>query len=189
MHSDKTHAQLRELLDLELEGELGALERRELERHLAGCADCARERAELAAVHAALAASRMPVRDGFRDAVMAALPQAGWEARPVSAWRLPAAMMVLLAAGAALLLGTRGLGGSLVGALASVLELLGATALAGAGLLGASWKGLGLVVSQALEGSPLHLAVAGIGVVCLDLLVLRMIRRRRAAPAPVRTPR
>jgi hypothetical protein len=194
MNSGTTHSQLREWLDLELDGavggaDLGHLERRELRRHLDTCAECAAERAALLALRETLDEARVPVREGFRAAVMAALPQSGWEARPVSAWRLPAAMLLLLGVAAAALLvagDLAGVGGSLLATLGSIGELLAATALAGAGLLGASWKGLGLLFSQALAGSPLHLAAAGIGVVCLDLLVLRMVRRRRRATAAAR---
>lgn len=188
---ETTHAKFREWVDLEAEGALGAEERSELDRHVTACAECAADRAALARLHEVLASSRVPVREGFRDAVMAALPAAGWEARPVRAWRLPLALMLLLGSAAAILLGSSAAAArsaSFVAAAGTLLDLLGATVLAGAGLLSATWKGVGLFVGQTLAGSPLHVAVAAFGLVCLDVLVLRMIRRgrRRVAPAAAR---
>jgi hypothetical protein len=98
-------ATLHERLDLEAEGALPPREAAALARHLAGCADCRAEREALARLHRALAASRLPVRDGFAERVMAALPAAGWEARHPRAWRLPLALLVLLAGSAAALAG------------------------------------------------------------------------------------
>ena len=68
-------------IDLDLEGELPAAERRELAAHLAGCAECEKVRAEGAALLASLAGDRLAVRPGFSDAVMQVLPARGWEAR------------------------------------------------------------------------------------------------------------
>ena len=58
-----------------------------------------------------------------------------------------------------------------------------ATVLAGSGLLAASWKGFGLVFEEMLA-SPMSLGMFGVFVLCLNLLLVSMIRRRRAtAPA------
>jgi hypothetical protein len=63
--------------------------------------------------------------------------------------------------------------------------MLQASILAGAGLLGASWKGLGLVVDHVIS-SPASLGAFGFLVLCLNLLLISLIRRRR--PAAVAAP-
>ena len=83
---------------------------------------------------------------------MSALPTAGWESRSPRAWRFTAAVILLLGGFAAALL----VAGSAprpppgFGALFAVADMLQASVVAGAGLLGASWKGLGLVLDKML---------------------------------------
>ena len=135
------------------------------------------------------------MRPDFRAAVMSALPTAGWEARSPRAWRFTAAVIVLLGGfAAALLVAGSAPAASGFGALAAVGGMLQAAILAGAGLLGASWKGLGLVLDELLS-SPASLGAFGFLVLCLNLLLVSLIRRRRPAPAaarsqagPIRTP-
>ena len=183
------HLLYRQWLDLERTGELAEGDRTRLEAHLEGCAECRAERRSLAALDDLLAAERVPVREGFRARVMASLPAASWEvaAGPVrspAAWRWPvAALSALLAAAAALLAGSSpGLaaGGSFTGALAALGDLFATSALAGAGLLGASWQGLGLVTSEALGRIPGGLVAFTVLVVCLNLLLFTLVRRRSA---------
>jgi hypothetical protein len=57
-----------------------------------------------------------------------------------------------------------------------------AALLAGAGLLAASWKGVGLVFQDVIS-SPVSLGAFGFLVLCLNLLLISMIRRRRPAGA------
>jgi hypothetical protein len=68
----------------------------------------------------------------------------------------------------------------------AALDALGgmmrAAALAGAGLLGASWKGIGLIVEDIIS-SPVSLGAFGFLVVCLNLLLVSLVRRRRPATA------
>lgn len=179
-------ATIREWLSLDADGELPPERQGRLAQHLESCPGCAAERRDLERLHQALAGARLAVRPDFRQSVMAALPAAGWEGRAPRAWRLPAAVFALLTAAAALVLGSTspaaGAASSAVGALAAVAALLEASALAGAGLLAASWKGVGLIVAELLA-SRLLLSAFVVLIVCLNLLLFTLLRRRRTAPA------
>ena len=61
--------------------------------------------------------------------------------------------------------------------------LAAAGALAGAGLLAASWKGVGLVTLEAVGTTPGGLVAFVVLVICLNLLLLSLLRRRRTAAA------
>lgn len=176
----------REWIDLELDGALAAAERRELEAHLAGCADCAAERRRLERLHRRLAESRIPVRAGFRERVLAALPATGWEARPARAWRLPGLLLAALGSATLLLAAVGGLRlepqGPLPAALAAVVELLATSALAGAQLMGASWRALGLAVNELVLASPTAVAALLLVLACLSALFVRLVRGAGAAP-------
>lgn len=180
------HSTLREWLNLSVDGMDGMLAREErahLEEHLSSCAECRREREELLSLEGLLQRSAVAVRPDFREKVLAALPPAGWEARAPRAWGLPMAAVFLFAAvSAAVLTSGSGAGAesSLLATLGAVAELCWSSMLAGAGLLDASWKGVGLVV-QDLIASPMSLAMFGVLVLCLDLLVISLVRRRRPA--------
>lgn len=180
------HTTYREWLNLDADGMLSHEERTRLESHLATCPECRRERGELAALDGLLRESRIAVRPDFRASVMSSLPAAGWEVRSARAWRFPVAAFVLLAGIAAALLSAGSIAGaetSALGTLAAVAELVWATVLAGAGLLKASWKGIGIVVEDVLS-SPLSLGVFGVFVLCLNLLLVSLLRRKRPAELP-----
>lgn len=178
------HETLQEWLNLDHEGALAPGERALLADHLALCGDCQRRRDQLGALDRLLAAERLPVRPTFRQAVMASLPAAGWEARAPRTWRLPAAAVVLFGSlAAALAVSGRGAGSAPgLAPLLAVAEMLKAATLAGAGLLNASWKGVGMVVGEVMA-SPLSLAMFALLVVCLNLLVFTLVRRRRPSRA------
>jgi hypothetical protein len=184
------HSTLREWLNLsigDMDGMLAREERARLEEHLASCAECRREREELMALESLLQSSALPVRADFRDQVLAALPSAGWEARAPRTWPFPVAVLFLFAAVSAAVLGAgsgAGAESSLLATLGAVAELCWSSVLAGAGLLDASWRGFGLVVAD-LIASPMSLAMFGVFVLCLDLLVISMVRRRRPAAQAV----
>ncbi len=181
------HEQLREWITLEREpGDLLSLdERRRLAEHVAGCRECREEREAYARLDALLAEDAVPVRDGFRDDVMASLSAAGWEGRAPRAWRLPVAVMAALAIAAGWIVASPAAGGGTVGALGGALAALGDMAatglLAASGLLWASWRGFGLAVDAYLApGAAIALFVL---VVSLDVLLLSiLVRHGKAAP-------
>lgn len=184
------HSTYREWLNLDADGLLAGEERTLLNEHLASCADCRREREELAALEGLLRSSALPVRSDFKETVMASLQPAGWEARSPRTWRFPAAVFVLMGGlAAALMVAGSGAEPAGVSALLAVGSMFQAALLAGAGLLGASWKGMGLLFEEVIS-SPASLGAFGFLVLCLNLLLISLIRRRRpAAAAQPGTPR
>ncbi len=175
------HSTYIEWLNLDADGLLEGEERSRLEEHLAACAGCRREREDLQVLNGLLRRSAVAVRPDFRQAVLASLPTAGWEARASQGWRFPAAVLVLLGALAAgLLVADSVPSSSGFSTLAAVGSLFRAAALAGAGLLAASWKGVGLVVERVIS-SPASLGAFGFLVLCLNLLLISLLRRKRPA--------
>jgi hypothetical protein len=149
----------------------------------------AQEELRMDGLDALLEAGRVPVREGFHARVMASLPSAGWEAarrpaRSAAFWRWPVAVLAALVALTRALVGMSSTqlapGGSFLGALAALADLFASSALAGAGLLGASWQGIGLVTSEILGEIPGGLVAFAVLVVCLNLLLLSLVRRRSA---------
>jgi anti-sigma factor RsiW len=179
---------LRELLDLDLDGQLGAAERSRLQEHLAADAELAAEHRRLLALHSGLKEARVPVRPGFKAQVMAALPLPAWLPQPSFVWTLPLAMTTVLAITAAWFLSGSALGeGALVGTGLAVVDFLVATSMAGAGLLAASWSGLGLFLEELVARTGLSLLALAVPVVLLNLLFFSLLRRRRA-PAAANAP-
>ncbi|MDX1502412.1 MAG: zf-HC2 domain-containing protein [Thermoanaerobaculia bacterium] len=189
--SQHEHATYREWIYLEADGGLAGRDRRALLRHLERCAECNVERRQARRVHRLLEEARVEPRPGFSRQVMTRLTPAGWEARHPRSWVAAAVLFLLLAGGAvaATLLDGPRPGPSLLTPLAAVADLLQSAALAGAGLLAASWSGLGGAVREALGGAPLPLAVFGLLILGLDVLFLRLllrVRRRAAERRPER---
>lgn len=176
------HDTFREWLNLDADGTLTPAERARLDQHLAGCEECRREREELLACERLLQRSAVPVRQGFADAVMAALPPAGWEARSPRTWRFPLAVAAMLMLIAGLLVAGSSVAPSGLAAVSAVAGMFRAATLAGAGLLGASWKGIGIVVEDVIS-SPMSLGAFGFLVLCLNLLLVSLVRRRRPSAA------
>jgi anti-sigma factor RsiW len=181
----RDHTTFCEWLSLEVDGELTDSEARELNAHVAECAECRHEREQLQALSRAFADARLDVRPDFRERVMTALPAAGWEARAARGWAVPAALAAALAICAMLFLG-HGPDGSASAAGVAVVGMLSAALTAGAGLLNASWKGVGMVVQVGLA-SRLSLIVFGVLVASLNLLLISLIRRRHPAAAGSRS--
>ena len=173
----------REWLELEADGRLHGEERHALDRHADGCAECREERRATAALRGALERSRVGVSAGFAAEVMQRLPAAGWEASAPRAWRLPLALLAAFASAAAALVGISSArfhpGVPFAGAVAAVADMVQTAALAGAGLLGASWRGIGLAVREMFATSPGTVVAFVILVLAVDLLALALIRRRR----------
>jgi anti-sigma factor RsiW len=181
------HSTYREWLNLDADGSLGSGERALLDEHLAACADCRRERQEIESLDGLLRREALPVRADFQATVMSTLPTAGWEARSPRAWRFTAAVILLLGGfAAALLIAGSAPAPSGLGALAAVAGMLQASAVAGAGLLGASWMGIGLVLDKVIA-SPVSLGAFGLLVLCLNLFLVSLIRRKRPTAALARS--
>ena len=178
------HSTFREWLNLDADGRLAPEERARLKEHLAGCEECRREEEELIAFHRLFESSALPVRSDFADSVMAALPHAGWEGRSPRTWQFPLAVaaMLMLVAGFLIAGSSSAAVPSGLAALDAMGGMVRAAALAGAGLLGASWKGVGLIVEDIIS-SPVSLGAFGFLVVCLNLLLVSLVRRRKPSAA------
>lgn len=164
-------------LDLDVDGQLSGTEKRQLDELLAADQALAKERRQLEILHEALGESRVDVREGFRDEVMASLPAAAWDRSASPAWRLPLAMMLILALGAAWSLGGVASEHPVASTGIAVLDFMQSTALAGAGIAVASWRGAGLGLEELMASSNLNLAALAFMVVCLNLLFVSMLRR------------
>jgi uncharacterized membrane protein len=180
MNERPDHTLYRELLNLELDGCLTEGQQARLATHLAACPECAAEREQLRAMAGLLQRSALAVQPDFRQRVMASLPAAGWESRHPRTWSFPvAALAALLAAGAGLLgagsAHPRG-AASAYGVLAALGGLLRAALVAGVGVTTASWRWSELFVGQLLA-SPMSLTMFGVFVVCLNLVLVSLIRR------------
>ena len=174
------HNTFREWLHQDADGDLPASQRTQLEQHLDTCEGCRTEREDLMALEALLQKNRIPVRTDFKDTVLASLPTTGWENRSPKTWGFPAAVFVLLAGIAAVLFGSAHLStaGPGASALLAVADMLGSTVQAGAGLLAATWKGLGMAFTEVIA-SPVSLGVLAVLVISLNLLLISLVRRRR----------
>jgi hypothetical protein len=182
------HDEIREWVSLEREPEalLSRDQRRRVDQHLAACSDCSGERERLIRLETLLAGGVLPVRAGFRADVMRSLPAAGWEARSPRAWRLPVAVLVLLALAAAFAVAMpaarTGDAGPVSGTAGAVADMIATGALAAAGMLWASWRGMGVALDAFLSpGAAFALLIL---VVSLDVLLLSLLVRRGRKPAP-----
>jgi len=117
---------------------------------------------------------RVEVRPDFADRVLAALPKR----RPLWSWGIAAGLLLAFALSGVALLAASGLGGGSLGLFAAVGDFLATTLLAGAGLLGATWSGLGGAVREWLGPSPLNWAIAAAVMLSLILLLASLLRRR-----------
>lgn len=180
------HTTLREWLYLEPDGELSAGQAARLQQHLATCHDCRQEHQQLLALNRLLSESRISAGADFQREVMEGLPSAGWEARSPRSWIAAVVAVLLLSLGAGLLIGfssTEVQSAVPVTTLGALWASLSSSALAGAGLIGASWKGLGVAFQQVVGESVWSMVVFGVLVLGLDLLLIRYLLRRRTAAA------
>ena len=181
-------ATAREWLSTALDAELGEGERAALAAQVAQDPDLAREQEELRRLSQLLASSRVAVAPGFGRQVMSALPAAGWEARHPRSWRLAVAVLLLLGGASAAFVGTGSArlspAGPLLATVGAVADLFSTAALTGAGMLAASWKGLGLALSELLSGSPLGVGAFALLVLSANGLFFLLWRGAVRAVAP-----
>jgi hypothetical protein len=181
---NRKHSELQEWLYLEADDGLGVRERRELAQHLSECRDCRRERVELERLNVLLAESTLEVDDRFSREIMERLPEAAWETRSMGGWRIAIVVFLLLATIAAFL----SFGGDrlsaempLAGTALALFGLFQSALLAGAGLLAASWTGLGMALDRLFDGSRMAFAAFGLLILGLDVLFVRLLMRYRAS--------
>jgi len=181
------HTTYLEWLDQEADGTLPADDAARLADHLGECAACREERQHLVRLHEVLDEAVMPPRAGFRADVMAALPVPPWQktARRWGSYRLAAGLLVALAGLSALLLALAGAeavpGAPLASAASALVDLVAVSLVAGAGLLAASWSGVGLAVGEIFSASPGILVGCALLLTFLVLLLATMVRRPRTA--------
>ncbi|HVS12394.1 MAG TPA: hypothetical protein VMV46_00590 [Thermoanaerobaculia bacterium] len=160
-------------LDLWLDGGPERSAGADLSDRLAADAELAAEERALRALFSQLESARVTVKPGFADGVMARLPRR----RRAFSWVLAASLLVLFAAGGLGLLRLAGVGGSL-GVLSALGDFVATSLVAGAGLLGATWSGVGAAVREWLGPSPVTWGIAAAVLVSLGLLLLSLVRRR-----------
>ncbi|MFN7962201.1 MAG: hypothetical protein U0002_13110 [Thermoanaerobaculia bacterium] len=180
--------ELREWLYLRPASELAPGQQAELEQACASDAELAAERDQIERMDVLLAAELLAVRPNFRQAVMSNLPPAGWEAQHPRTWKWAMVLLLALAGGSAALLGVGSARlsseGAFVGAFAAVADLFKSAALAGAGLLAASWKGLGMTLSHLADGSKLTAITLAVTALCLNGLFFVLWRSSRRSEVP-----
>lgn len=175
-----------EWLDASCEGTLDEASRSRLEAELAADPQLQADQACWNALHRLLREDRLPVRQGFQEKVMAALPAADWQ-RSTAPRLYPLLIAALLACtlGATFLLS--GLADQpLAGTGLALADFLQTTLLAGSGLLAATWTGLGLGLEKLFATSGATLAAFAMMVACLNLLFFSLLRRGGAAAATAR---
>jgi len=127
------------------------------------------------------------VEADFTDRVMNNLPSTGWEARHPARWWVAVGLLAVLSGAASSLFGFGAArispAPSFLSAFETVIDLLVTSLVAGAGLLNASWTGLGLVARELFSGSPVHVGAFAVLVVGLNFLLWRLIRSTRSAVA------
>ncbi|MEM8963225.1 MAG: hypothetical protein AAGD38_17200 [Acidobacteriota bacterium] len=178
MMDDQT---LHEQIDLDVDGALSPAVQPTVEAMLARHPELDKERRELIALHRLLESDRIEVSSQFTEQVMADLPAASWESRKI-ALAVPIAVLAFFGVAASVLLAGAEIGAGLGTALA-LFDFFETAALASAGLLTASWQGAGLTLAALWAESPVNVVMLVVFVVCLDLLVLSMLRRPVPIPA------
>jgi hypothetical protein len=165
----------------QLDGELTLEEESGLAEILAERPELTAERRAMAVLYDALDADRVAVDPGLEDRILAALPAVPpWDAPARSRWAFATVAALFLAVTASLFLLTgAGSTSPMGGVIAALADFFVTTSLAGAGLLAASWQGLGMALGELLDGP--GWIVFGAGVLALDLLLVQLLRRRRLA--------
>ncbi len=171
----------RRWVDLDLEGELPEEDRARLAEIAETDGRVAAERRALESLHRMIDDDHIPVQPGFSARVMSALPRAWWQQQRSAAglpvWALPLAMTLILALGAAVLLGGAEETGRFTGIGLAVIDFMQVTFLAGAGMLFATWRGVGFGLEQLIADSGMNLLAMVAGIVFLNLLFFSLLRR------------
>lgn len=135
------------------------------------------DRRSWSALHRILHEDRIPVRDGFAEKVLAALPEPAWQPGTTRFYPGLVAALLVCTIGATYLLA--GLADQpLAGTGLALADFLQTTLLAGSGLLAATWVGLGFGLEKIFATSGASLAAFAILVTCLNLLFFSLLRRR-----------
>lgn len=180
----QNHSEMLQWLEEAIDGELDSSRSEVLEAHLSECAACRQENESVLRLHGMLSDDRVTVAPGFAARVMKALPVEAWQVRPARSFRLAMVLLLVFASSSVLLLSASGVVGSAPFTLfGSVADLLATAALAGAGLLGATWQGVGLVLRDLLTGSPTTFIGFAAALVGIHLLLWRLLRPRQKARA------
>lgn len=175
----------RRWVDLDLEGQLPEEDKAQLARIAEADDRVLAERRALESLHRMIDEDQIAVRSGFKERVMSSLPRAWWEPQRAKAglppFALPLAMMLILALGAALLLGGAEETSRFTGIGLAVIDFMQVTFLAGAGMLFATWRGIGIGLGELAAESTMNLVAMIGGVVFLNLLFFSLLRRPAAA--------
>lgn len=181
-------ALLREWVDLDLEGELPETDRERLHHAVAHDPELQREQQALRGLQGMFRDGRVDVRPQFTDDVMGALPVAAWHTAAAGrwpAWALPAALVVVMAVASSWVFAGNLSGSHLLETGTMLADLIQTSILAGSGLLFATWRGVGLGVEEMIADSTANLVAFGVLVLCVNLLFISFLRRRRPAAVTV----
>lgn len=188
MMKNMDQAALREWIDLELDGDVSSGMTEQLRDELSRQPELQRERQALRSLHGMFHDAKIDVRPHFAEQVVEALPKPAWDTAQapgrVPVWALPVAMVVLLATASSLMFSSSASGQHMWETGMMLADLMKTSVLAGSGLLFATWRGVGFGVEEMVADSTLNLAAFGVLVLCLNLLFVSMLRRRRAAVVP-----
>lgn len=176
-----------ELIDAYVDGAVGEAERRLAEQHMAECAACRDEARALSALHELLAAERLSPEPLAID-LSGPLPTRLRGGRRRAA--VAAAVLVALVGGALAVVATLApAAGSAASAAATLFDFTVTLGMLGAGLLDASWRGLNVAMSSALEPATPAVLFGGAAVVGLTGLLYSLLRRGSRASARQRSRR
>ena len=172
-----------ELIDACVDGAASEAERRLAEEHLAGCETCRDEARGLSQLHELLASERLapqPVAIDLRAPRPAARRRAAGAV---------AALVALFGGALALVATVAPAAGSAASAAATLFDFVATVGLLGAGLLDASWRGLGAAMSSALAPAAPALLFGGAAAIGLTGLLFSLLRRGSGAAARQRSRR
>ena len=185
------HAELASWMDLDAEGLLRGAEKTRLGEYLERTKHRSEQEAQAleaerkcwSRLHQALAEDHTEVRASFTDDVMASVDLEMWQKSRSQAWRLPLAMMLVFALGAAWSLAGVSADHPVIGTGSAIADFMQTTALAGAGVAVATWRGAGMGLEEMLAGSPMNMVALAMLVLCINLLFVSLLRRRHRPAA------